>query len=84
MSLQACRVTEKEQVGSAVTRPGRLPCTRSCRHQDSFLPMGFATLMGAMSTTIGTSPNLLVVGITRNILLHNFQGSGVSTALPSY
>ncbi|MEJ2140497.1 MAG: SLC13 family permease [Gammaproteobacteria bacterium] len=31
------------------------------------LPMGLATIMGGMSTTIGTSTNLLVVGITRDL-----------------
>jgi len=31
------------------------------------LPMGFATIIGGMSTTIGTSTNLLVVGIARDL-----------------
>ena len=31
------------------------------------LPMGLATIMGGMTTTIGTSTNLLVVGITRDM-----------------
>lgn len=31
------------------------------------LPMGFATIVGGMSTTIGTSTNLLVAGIARDI-----------------
>ncbi len=31
------------------------------------LPVGLATIMGGMSTTIGTSTNLLVVGITRDL-----------------
>ncbi|MDH3304665.1 MAG: SLC13 family permease [Gammaproteobacteria bacterium] len=31
------------------------------------LPMGLATIMGGMCTTIGTSTNLLVVGITRDL-----------------
>lgn len=31
------------------------------------LPMGLATIMGGMATTIGTSTNLLVVGITRDL-----------------
>ena len=31
------------------------------------LPMGLATVMGGMSTTIGTSTNLLVVGISRDL-----------------
>ena len=33
------------------------------------LPMGLATIIGGMSTTIGTSTNLLVVGISRDILI---------------
>lgn len=31
------------------------------------LPMGLATIMGGMSTTIGTSTNMLVVGIARDL-----------------
>ena len=31
------------------------------------LPMGLATIVGGMSTTIGTSTNLLVVGISRDL-----------------
>jgi di/tricarboxylate transporter len=31
------------------------------------LPMGLATIIGGMSTTIGTSTNLLVVGISRDL-----------------
>ena len=31
------------------------------------LPMGLATIVGGMSTTIGTSTNLLVVGITHDL-----------------
>jgi di/tricarboxylate transporter len=31
------------------------------------LPMGFATIIGGMSTTIGTSTNLLVVGIAQDL-----------------
>ncbi|NIS91461.1 MAG: TRAP transporter large permease subunit [Woeseiaceae bacterium] len=31
------------------------------------LPMGLATIIGGMTTTIGTSTNLLVVGITRDL-----------------
>ena len=33
---------------------------------DVMLPMGLATIIGGMSTTIGTSTNLLVVGIARD------------------
>jgi di/tricarboxylate transporter len=36
------------------------------------LPMGLATIIGGMSTTIGTSTNLLVVGITNDMGLINF------------
>lgn len=31
------------------------------------LPMGLATIIGGMSTTIGTSTNLLVVGIAQEL-----------------
>ena len=37
------------------------------------LPMGLATIVGGMSTTIGTSTNLLVVGITRDMGMHEFS-----------
>ncbi|MDZ7752470.1 MAG: SLC13 family permease [Gammaproteobacteria bacterium] len=36
------------------------------------LPMGFATLVGGMSTTIGTSTNLLVVGVAADMGLKRF------------
>lgn len=36
------------------------------------LPMGLATIIGGMSTTIGTSTNLLVVGITQDLGLVQF------------
>ncbi len=36
------------------------------------LPMGLATIVGGMSTTIGTSTNLLVVGISRDMGMHEF------------
>ena len=36
------------------------------------LPMGFATIIGGMSTTIGTSTNLLVVGIARDTGVRDF------------
>jgi di/tricarboxylate transporter len=39
---------------------------------DVMLPMGLATIIGGMSTTIGTSTNLLVVGISQDMGLHNF------------
>jgi hypothetical protein len=35
--------------------------------------MGFATLLGGMSTTIGTSPNLLVVSVAADMGMHRFQ-----------
>ena len=36
------------------------------------LPMGLATIIGGMSTTIGTSTNLLVVGISQDMGVHDF------------
>ncbi len=36
------------------------------------MPMGLATIIGGMSTTIGTSTNLLVVGIAHDMGLHDF------------
>jgi len=36
------------------------------------MPMGLATIIGGMSTTIGTSTNLLVVGISRDMGMHEF------------
>lgn len=36
------------------------------------LPMGLATIIGGMSTTIGTSTNLLVVGISQELGMHQF------------
>ena len=36
------------------------------------LPMGLATIVGGMSTTIGTSTNLLVVGISQDLGNHEF------------
>jgi di/tricarboxylate transporter len=37
------------------------------------MPMGLATIIGGMSTTIGTSTNLLVVGISQDLGLHSFS-----------
>lgn len=37
------------------------------------MPMGFATLVGGMSTTIGTSTNLLVVGVAADLGLRRFD-----------
>ncbi len=37
------------------------------------LPMGLATIIGGMSTTIGTSTNLLVVGIANDMGTHDFS-----------
>jgi di/tricarboxylate transporter len=37
------------------------------------LPMGLATIIGGMSTTIGTSTNLLVVGISQDLGMHEFS-----------
>ncbi len=36
------------------------------------MPMGLATIVGGMSTTIGTSTNLLVVGISQDLGMHQF------------
>ncbi|MCH8865379.1 MAG: SLC13 family permease [Proteobacteria bacterium] len=36
------------------------------------LPMGLATIIGGMSTAIGTSTNLLVVGISQDLGMHEF------------
>jgi di/tricarboxylate transporter len=36
------------------------------------MPMGLATIVGGMSTTIGTSTNLLVVGISQDLGMHEF------------
>ncbi len=36
------------------------------------MPMGLATIVGGMSTTIGTSTNLLVVGISHDLGQHEF------------
>lgn len=37
------------------------------------MPMGFATLIGGMSTTIGTSTNLLVVSVAVDMGLKGFE-----------
>ncbi len=37
------------------------------------MPMGLATIIGGMSTTIGTSTNLLVVGVARDLGMHEFS-----------
>ncbi len=39
---------------------------------DVMLPMGLATIIGGMATTIGTSTNLLVVGISQDLGLAQF------------
>ena len=39
---------------------------------DVMLPMGLATIVGGMATTIGTSTNLLVVGISQDMGLAEF------------
>ena len=39
---------------------------------DVMLPMGLATIIGGMATTIGTSTNLLVVGISQDLGLSEF------------
>jgi len=40
---------------------------------DIMLPMGLATIIGGMATTIGTSTNLLVVGIAADLGLQRFD-----------
>lgn len=37
------------------------------------MPMGLATIVGGMSTSIGTSTNLLVVGISQDLGMHKFS-----------
>jgi len=37
------------------------------------MPMGFATLLGGMSTSIGTSTNLLVVGVAADLGVAHFE-----------
>ncbi len=37
------------------------------------MPMGFATLIGGMSTTIGTSTNLLVIGVAADLGLRRIE-----------
>ncbi|PUB75619.1 MAG: SLC13 family permease [gamma proteobacterium symbiont of Ctena orbiculata] len=37
------------------------------------MPMGFATLIGGMSTTIGTSTNLLVIGVAADLGLRRME-----------
>lgn len=37
------------------------------------MPMGLATIIGGMSTSIGTSTNLLVVGISQDLGMHSFS-----------
>jgi len=37
------------------------------------IPMGFATLIGGMATTIGTSTNLLVVGVAADLGMRRFE-----------
>jgi di/tricarboxylate transporter len=39
----------------------------------ALMPMGFATLVGGMSTTIGTSTNLLVVSVANDLGLRRFD-----------
>jgi di/tricarboxylate transporter len=40
---------------------------------DMMMPLGFATIIGGMSTTIGASTNLLVVGIARDMGFVDFD-----------
>ncbi|MDH3282804.1 MAG: SLC13 family permease [Gammaproteobacteria bacterium] len=43
------------------------------RASSVLMPMGFATLIGGMSTTIGTSTNLLVVSVAADLGLRRFE-----------
>ena len=57
-------------------------CLRTNKSQSKILiPMGFATLVGGMATTIGTSTNLLVVGIAKDLGIAEFNM--FSFALPA-
>ena len=57
-------------------------CLRTNKSPTKILiPMGFATLVGGMATTIGTSTNLLVVGIAKDLGIAEFNM--FSFALPA-
>ena len=57
-------------------------CLRTNKSPNKILmPMGFATLVGGMATTIGTSTNLLVVGIAKDLGIAEFDM--FSFALPA-
>jgi di/tricarboxylate transporter len=57
-------------------------CLRTKKSPSKILiPMGFATLVGGMATTIGTSTNLLVVGIAKDLGIAEFDM--FSFALPA-
>ena len=57
-------------------------CLRTNKSPSKILiPMGFATLVGGMATTIGTSTNLLVVGIAKDLGIAEFNM--FSFALPA-
>ena len=57
-------------------------CLRTNKSPSKILiPMGFATLVGGMATTIGTSTNLLVVGIAKDLGVAEFNM--FSFALPA-
>lgn len=43
------------------------------RASDVLMPMGFATLVGGMATTIGTSTNLLVVSVAADLGVKRFE-----------
>jgi di/tricarboxylate transporter len=43
------------------------------RASSLLMPMGFATLIGGMSTTIGTSTNLLVIGVAADLGLRRME-----------
>ena len=57
-------------------------CLRTNKSPSKILiPMGFATMVGGMATTIGTSTNLLVVGIAKDLGIAEFNM--FSFALPA-
>ncbi len=55
--------------------PVLVACSMRSRTPPSevLMPMGLATLIGGMATTIGTSTNLLVVGIAADMGQHQFE-----------
>jgi len=50
-----------------------LSLSGSARVSSVLMPMGFATLIGGMATTIGTTTNLLVVGVAADLGMRRFE-----------